>query len=598
MNHQLSQPYPRTFSADAMGLSRTKFCGYLFLLIVIQLIQLVRCDSAGCGSLVTYRQYTVLLDQAPQCYRHGCGAGNASLTTISSSYSSDAPCYSLWKIISNRFHSDWCESCPQRDVACRLQGWPILNTTSMCQFVPNDWIFYTDGVCCNSGTEPFEIAKWIGRMCDETWRDPFKFYGGMAKEDWEEWVQPWNWTVRPLNSTNQPDPQAQCSGASSYLWHFAIDIILNLIEVVAEASVKYWLYKLRNKTPKKKNLFSKLFCIPNKERESLQAKLWNRLPFAKRLDLDLDLIQWFFVGIMHAVSIIVSTYWWAAIVHNTVGYQHVPIVRLTLLYTARPRMPWMACLLILISHEAFVNAALSVALAEWILQLVGLYVFFSTTNTGRLRDFYRHNQLEPYWRGFDAHVMYSGTMFWAGVAGYFLWALLVFLALGFGVLKFSKIIKPARQQAEKEAEKAAIDNLPPWMRKWSRKRIVQFRKSLPKIPVHQLPPRLRQWEQQKRKQFVTVVEEINEWFYVSERRQASGQPYSQVQQDDFTHFEPVGRRTASTQRLLVDRSNLGRFRRHRDGYKIALAVAFAMGMCTFAAQWMFWDGFVKSSGDR
>lgn len=39
-------------------------------------------------------------------------------------------------------------------------------------------------------------------------------------------------------------------------------------------------------------------------------------------------------------------------------------------------------------------------------------------------------------------------------------------------------------------------------------------------------------------------------------------------------------------------------RRTRDGAQITVTVAFFMSMCFFGAQWTFWDGFVKSSGDR
>lgn len=609
-----------------MESSRSHFGAYQFLLIIIQLVQIVRGESAGCGSLVTYRQYTVLLDQAPQCYRHGCGTGNTSLTTISSSCSPLAPCYGLWKLISDRFHSDWCESCPHHDVACRIRGWPILNTTSMCQSVPNDWIFYSDGDCCNSGTEPFEIAKWIGRMCDETWRDPFKFYGGMAKEDWEEWVQPWNWTVRPLNSTNQPTLQPQCPGASSYLRLFFKDTIITLVEAVFEACWKYWRYNRQKDNPNKKTRQRRFW-------RALQA-LWLKLPYTT--EFNPDVIQWFVVGVGHALQIIVSSIWSAAIVHNTPGYQHVSIVRLAVLFCARPRMVWMACLLILISHEVFVNAALSVALAEWILQVVGACYLFSTTNTGHVRDFYHLNHLTPFWRGYDAHVMYSGSLFWAVVFGFFLVAFGVFMFFGKQLLRGVLFLQEAalrslrspntpvdslaisstvaaitaiptlsaallpristlRVQVRQQPMQATTENLLSRMHRWSRRRINRYRNVPSEIPLLCLPPRLRQWERQQWGRLVTGAEEINTWFYVSERRQASGQPYLQVQQHDPMDPEPVGRGRTSAPIMQVDGFGI---QRKRDGAKITVTVAFFMGMCTFAAQVMFWDGFIKSSGDR
>lgn len=569
-----------------------RLCGYQSLVIIIQLIQLIQGESAACGSLVTFRQYTVLLEQAPQCYRHGCDAGNASLTTISSPCSPLAPCYGLWKIISDRFHSDWCKSCHQHDVACRIQGWPILNTTSMCQFVPDDWIFYTDGECCNSGAEPFEIASWIGSMCNETWRDPFKVYGGMAKEDWEEWIQPWNWTVRPLNSTNQPTLQAHCSSGSSYLWEFARDNLLNLVEIFIEA---WWKYRHKKKDPKR----------------SMQARFWRSLPANLSLvlpfirDIRLDLIQWFPVGVFHALCLIGSNVWSAAIIHNTAGYQHVSIVRLTVLFCARPRMPWMACILVVISHEYFVNAALSFALAEWILQLVGLYYLGFTTNTGRVRDFYHLNHVTPFWRGFDAHVMYSGSIFLVVVLIFFLLAFGYFMHVGREVLRWLLDLNDAGQQAgqpvkrnvgrkaRQRAERAENNDFLSRMRNWSSRQIIKFRKVIPKILVPHLPTQIQQWEQQQRNRLSTAVKKVDNWFYTSGRQQAS--TYLPLQQTDLVDLEPVRRGTTPAQTTQMDRN---RIQRTRDRTKITVTVAFFLGMCTFAAQWMFWDGFVKSSGDR
>lgn len=544
-------------------------CGYQFLFIIIQLIQIVRGESAGCGSLVTYRQYTVLLDQAPQCYRRGCGAGNASLTTISSPCSPQAPCYGPWKIISDRFHSEWCESCPQHDLACRIQGWPILNTTSMCQFVPNDWIFDTDGECCNLGTEPYEFAKWIGRMCDDTWRDPFKFYDGMAKEDWEEWIQPWNWTVRPLNSTNQPTLSPQCPSASSFLWHIFTENFISIIFLILEALVRLYY-------PKKKGKGS----LPAR----LWKWLWHKLPITRGIDL--DLIQWFFTGTGSAIVIIGSNVWTAIIIHKTAGYHHVSIIRLAAIFCARPRINWMGCLLILKSNEVFVNAALSLALTEYVLHLVAAYCYIFTTNTGRVRDFYRVNHLRPFWQGSHAHVMYSGSLFWTTVFFLFLVAFGVFLGFGKAFLRILKsfqqaIQRKARQDQAKQqqAEEAAIVNLLPlWLREWSHSQIIRLREIVAGIPVPHHSP------------LVMALDQANEWFYISER--VSGQPYLKLQQHDL---EPIGRGIAPTQGLHEHRLLI---RRERDRYKITVAVAFFMGMLTFASQWMFWDGFVKSSGDR
>lgn len=364
-------------------------------------------------------------------------------------------------------------------------------------------------------------------------------------------------------------------------------------------------------------------------------KLWPKLPFTTT-KINLNVIQWFFVGVLHALGIVASSIWSAAIIHNTPGYQHVSIVRLALLFCARPRMVWMTCLLILKSPELFVNAALSVALAEWILQVVGACYLFSTTNTGRVRDFYHLNHLTPFWRGYDAHVMYSGSLFWAVVFGFFLVAFGVFMFFGQILLRGLLFLQEAalrslrfpntpvnslaisstvaaitaipalsaalppristlRVQVRQQPMQATTENLLFRMRNWSRGRIIRYRNVPSEIPLLHLPPRLRQWERQQWSRLVTGAEEINTWFYVSERRQASGQPYLQVQQHDPMDPEPVGRRTSLTQNMQEDGFGI---QRKRDGAKIPVTVAFLWGMCAFAAHWMFWEGFVKSSGDR
>src|SRR3954451_12261786 len=80
-------------------------------------------QDSKCGSLITYRQYSVLLSEAPQCFQNGCNSINSTAlaTTISSPCPSDAPCGVLWDIFRQKFEQNWCESC-RSDIACRIGG--------------------------------------------------------------------------------------------------------------------------------------------------------------------------------------------------------------------------------------------------------------------------------------------------------------------------------------------------------------------------------------------------------------------------------------------------------------------------------------------
>src|SRR4051794_1656606 len=108
------------------------------LLLAILILQETNAETT-CGSLITYRQFSAILDSAPQCLKTSC-ASTSELASISSQCNPDTPCYSLWKIFTDKFHDDWCSSC-RSDHSCRTHGWPILNATASCEIIPHDWLF-------------------------------------------------------------------------------------------------------------------------------------------------------------------------------------------------------------------------------------------------------------------------------------------------------------------------------------------------------------------------------------------------------------------------------------------------------------------------
>jgi len=210
-----------------------------FLLLLLAVLPTSLSEQTPCGSLITYRQLDDLLASAPKCLQSGCqlpkdltsSPSNIPLS-LSSACPPPSPCAPFWTLLLQSSHQDWCTACAQLppdddDIACRIPGWPILNGTSLCSASPHTWLFsnnidnHNDSQavegCCSLANEPFALAAWTGRICNGSeWREGFGYFGGMARQDWAEWMQSWNWTVhyqpQPLNETGWEATGSQDNG--------------------------------------------------------------------------------------------------------------------------------------------------------------------------------------------------------------------------------------------------------------------------------------------------------------------------------------------------------------------------------------------------
>lgn len=80
----------------------------------------------------------------------------------------------------------------------------------------------------------------MGRLCNGSeWREPFAYYDGMAREDWTEWKQPWNWTVEQHNTSSRNFTLRSCDSSSAMLVAFISDNLTSVGEAILELSV-YW----------------------------------------------------------------------------------------------------------------------------------------------------------------------------------------------------------------------------------------------------------------------------------------------------------------------------------------------------------------------
>lgn len=538
------------------GDAKMKFClspCWLFTCTSLSLLVIATQaeNSSDPHYLISYRQYSVLLDEAPQCFQTGCGK-NTTLETASSSCLADSPCYTLWNIIQDRFQPEWCRKSP-KDIACRIPGWPVLNATAICDLVPDTWIFFTNGECCTNSEEPFEIAKWIGDMCDGEWKTPFGPYGGMAKEDWKEWTLPMNWTVRPENGTTGIATPASCPTASQQLGVFAaVEILLLLTGAIP---VYKYLKERRNRRPGQPQVIRHHGLMVN------VAALWHRKTGGRFLEF--STIQWIVVGIVAAGFKIGLEFFNSYLIHRTPGYEHVPLAELAILHGTRPRLQWILCLLALINHQVFANASASFGLCELILQIYGIKYFGVTANKGRQRGFYMAHHLRPFWHGRAAYRMYIGALLL--LLGLF--AIILTWIFFIGLLDiFLVFCGETKRWTETQATR-----LQRWLNPNSASQT-------PYNSLTEKPKPVRNWLRGLLpSRFRSVYGNVMRW----EDSRVSNYHSSSINPE----YENLG-----GQGRPVDT-----FRRLRE--KIVYLVLF-VGMCSFSAQWIFWDGFVKAAGPR
>lgn len=390
---------------------------------------------AQCGSLVTYRQHADLLQTAPACLREGC-AQSENRSTIQTTCPSSSPCSTYWDMFVTHFDHEhgWCSEC-ESDVACRISGWPVMNATALCQSAPNQVLFGDEG-CCSQDNEPFELAQWTGAFCNGSqWREQFEMCGGMACLDWREWVMPWNWTVH--NNTQQ-EGERDCKAPSRYLLIYAYEHIFWVVFSIGIGAFRLWI--ARHEEHKNRSIFRYFLVVTYANLKS--RKNTNKIIQEKLLDEGehlrpawTDPLKWSYpviMGVFLAGLQLAFNFWVAHIIQSAPGYNDVPMHLLALLFCCRPRLSWLSCLLALVSdsrlekifkfkHEGdgiwaarlvLSSVAVSSAVAESIMQLLGAYFLGTTANIGRQRGFFLIHQLRPKMWGRDARRMYIGALCW------------------------------------------------------------------------------------------------------------------------------------------------------------------------------------------
>jgi hypothetical protein len=296
-------------------------------------------------------------------------------------------------------------------------------------------MLFGQGGCCAQGNEPFELAKWTGMMCNGSqWREEFDNCGGMACLDWREWVMPWNWTVQ---NTELSSDQRDCTAPSTYLAVYAAEHFFWLLFTFAAGFTRLRL--ARHEEEHERNvprylfisLWTSLKFTQNRE-EVLKEKL---LPGEDLRPPITDALKWGFpvvMGVALAGLQLGFNFLVAGMMRGNTGYREVPLATLALLFCCRPRLSWLSCLLALFPKHWLIrffkfkpdgdglwaarlvlsSVAVSSAVTEAILQLLGSYFLGTAANVGRKRGFFAKHHLRPMMWGRDAHRMYWGALCW------------------------------------------------------------------------------------------------------------------------------------------------------------------------------------------
>jgi hypothetical protein len=181
---------------------------------------------------------------------------------------------------------------------------------------------------CNRGEEPEAYILWVTSACNQSssneaanpppqfksWADE-NYFRALALEH----LLPWNWTVQydPKDDHRPPGSQKpkSCPSTFSKLGSFAL---INLL--VLMCTLVFF----------RRTVIYKLTCRKCGRPGSP---------------------MWLFTGMLSAGLLVASNYANAAIVRSTPGYLSVPVTQLMLLWCSRPRISWVAVLLIWVQKE-------------------------------------------------------------------------------------------------------------------------------------------------------------------------------------------------------------------------------------------------------
>jgi hypothetical protein len=360
--------------------------------------------------------------------------GRKTFLTAIRPCTSTAPCFPIWDILHQEWQQDWCSTCHEHDErACRIRGWAVLNATAACDISPGTWMFVKGGCCASDGNEMASLSSWIETLCNGSYTSLFKFYDGQARQDWDQYILPDNHTVMPDDMTH-----VQCPNKSLYLGLFAIENVVFLIFVFMLFLATLYYERGFVRRNQLVMIFHRLMSPIRTMKTGLKSAFAWIFHITSSNDGSAEVIETILLAIFLAGVQLAFNFASAVVVQRTPGYSNVDITLLAFLFCSRPRIGWLACLLSLIpdwaleqwfhmtEHASLVSGqkivarvAVSSAMGEVMMQLLGSYFLGMTAHVGVIRGFYQHNHLSPFENGMQARNMYGGAMLWV-VAAFFI----------------------------------------------------------------------------------------------------------------------------------------------------------------------------------
>ena len=432
----------------------------------------------------------------------------------------------------------------------------------------------------------------------------------MAKEDWEEWIEPWNWTVRAANFTSN-GTQHTCSKPSHILDSFLIDNMTDLGGFLAGVAL---------------TICAALFSGP------LVEDYYRWIAFAGGIG---SWLVWFGSNLLTAKTI-----------RDVQGYEGVPFGDLTMLLCTRPNLYMvfsglglmiryfedgrMSTMLPFVENpqgsqaykirQYFAKVALTYATTGTLVQIMAAVYLFRTTNAGKLKNFYHNSSLTPYWRGASAQMMYSSALVWV-----ILLLPTLGLLIGLGYFMGEKMqLETFRQDhaSSERVRKMVEDKLK------EEAKVIQARRREITARQEKLAEEIkladeiqaRHREQERRQQELDNPVIANSWFWarvlgarqllfsplysrVDHQREELAQSEASISEEQRVADEEVMNVIFRQQKLkninnwvlATQPEKLDQHISRRNNVAISVIV---LGVLSYILQWLFWAGFLESMGDR
>ncbi|KAJ6256015.1 hypothetical protein Dda_9309 [Drechslerella dactyloides] len=288
----------------------------------------------------------------------------------------------------------------KEDALIRLCEYIANSTCSPCiqRGGTRTWINYVLRTCDSSSSEP-DLTAFKG-----SWR----IYTNLSDMAYQEHLDlfPWNWRIRYNASLDQrsenngsPSSPPDCSSTFGKLFPLLVAevVVLGLTLSLGRRDVLCYISGHRLGNP--------------------AGSPW-----------------WPLTATLFTAISICSNLLAASLVSKSPGYRDTPFTELLLLWSARPRLGWVAGCFILVQREKsiYFSTGASAMFSELVLQAVGAHYLVKTVNYGA-----QHSYFLPSTEGIDggraARVMFIGALIWVISAG------LIFFTIAWSFIGLGKL---------------------------------------------------------------------------------------------------------------------------------------------------------------